>query len=144
MPSDPNRLRQALRHIDQIKAADYPAIVGRDDSYRIAERPWQDMPEASKLAILQDAVDWSGITNRDQAHILLSEIDPGKIGDSHRNRLIAMAASGMPTPDADEKPLSRVEMKALFAEWTADFAAARGRDELGAKPNERERGGIEF
>jgi hypothetical protein len=32
----------------------------------------------------------------------------------------------------------------FFAEWTADFAAARGRDELGAKPNERERGGIEF
>ena len=144
MPTDPIRLRQAYRHIDNIKAAEYPAIVGRDENYRIAERPWKDMPEASKLAILVDSVDWSGITNRDQAHILLAEVDPGKIGDTQRNKLIAMAASEMPTPEANEKPLTRVEMKALFAEWTADYAAARGRDELGAKSNVLEMGGIEF
>jgi hypothetical protein len=89
--SDQDRLQQVYRQIRQIKAAEYPAIVGRDSQYQIVERPWQDMPEASKLAILQDAVDWSGITNRDQAHILLAEIDPGKITDSQRNRLIDMA-----------------------------------------------------
>jgi hypothetical protein len=44
--------------------------------------------ESSKLAILQDAVNWQGITNRDQAHILLAEIDPGKISDAQRRALI--------------------------------------------------------
>lgn len=95
MASDPQRLDQALKHIRRIKADDYPVIMGNaaeGGDYRIGERPWQDLPEPSKLFILQDAVDWSGISNRDQAHILLSEIDPGKITDAQRNRLIDMAA----------------------------------------------------
>jgi hypothetical protein len=94
--SDPRRVQQVCRHIRVIKAGTYPQIVGspddRDGGYRIVERLWQDVPEASKLAILQDAVDWSGITNRDQAHILLTEIDPGRITDAQRGRLIEMAA----------------------------------------------------
>ena len=78
MPSDQKRLDQVFRHIERIKAGDYPVIVGRSDeqSYRVVERPWKELAEPSKLAILQDAVDWSGITNRHQAMILLSEIDP--------------------------------------------------------------------
>lgn len=91
MPSDQKRLNQVMRHIDRIKEGTYPAVIGRDDQYRITERPWAEMPERSKLAILQDAVDWTGITNRDQSHILLGEIDPGKITDAQRNRLIDMA-----------------------------------------------------
>jgi hypothetical protein len=100
MASDPQRLDQALAHLRRIKAGDYPVIMGSSaegsGGYRIVERPWQDLPEPSKLAILQDAVDWSGITNRDQAHILLSEIDPGQITDAQRNRLIDMAAVNRP------------------------------------------------
>jgi hypothetical protein len=92
MRSDPERVQMALRHIQRIKAGDYPAIVGRDDQYRIVERPFKDLAEPSKLAILQDAVDWTGVTNRDQAHILLGEIAPGRITDAQRNRLIDMAA----------------------------------------------------
>src|SRR5436190_15560326 len=92
MPSDPKRVQQALQHIQRIKAGDYPAIVGRDEQYRIVERPFKELAEPSKLAILQDAVDWSGITNRDQAHILLAQVDPGKITDAQRNRLIDMAS----------------------------------------------------
>jgi hypothetical protein len=91
MPSDEKRLHEVYQHIRRIKTGDYPAIVGRDNQYRIVERPWQDLAEPSKLAILQDAVDWSGITNRDRAHILLAEIDPGRIPDAQRNRLIDMA-----------------------------------------------------
>jgi hypothetical protein len=91
MPSDEKRLTESFAHIMRIKEGTYPAVVGQDKDYRIEERPWQDMPERSKLAILQDAVDWSGVSNRDQAHILLSEIDPGKISDAQRNRLIGMA-----------------------------------------------------
>lgn len=92
MPSDAKRLSQAMQHIARIKVGDYPAIVGRDDQYRIVERPWRDLAEPAKLAVLQDAVDWSGISNRDQSHILLAEIDPGRITDAQRGKLIEMAA----------------------------------------------------
>ena len=87
MPATRQPVDSAMHH-----RGDVPAI-GRDDQYRITERPWAEMLERSKLAILQDAVDWSGITNRDQAHILLREIDPGKITDAQRNRLIDMATA---------------------------------------------------
>ena len=92
MASDQKRLNQVFRHIERIKASDYAVIVGSQAAYRIVERPFQELPEPSKLAILQDAVDWSGVTNRDQATILLSEIDPGKITDAQRSRLIDTAA----------------------------------------------------
>ncbi len=91
MPSDEKRLKEAFQHIMRIKEGTYPAVVGQDKDYRIEERPWADMPERSKLAVLQDAVNWEGVTNRDQAHILLSEIDPGKISDAQRNQLIEAA-----------------------------------------------------
>lgn len=94
MPSDSKRLHEVYTQIEQIKAGEYPAIVGRDDQYRIVDRPWAEIPEPSKLAMLQDAVDWSGITNRDQANILLSEVDPGKPPDAQRNRLIDAAVVG--------------------------------------------------
>ena len=87
------RLTEIFRRIGEIKAATYPAVVGRDGSYDMVERPWIDLGESAKLAILQDAVNWSGISNRDMAHILLAEIDPGKITDMQRNRLIDMATS---------------------------------------------------
>jgi hypothetical protein len=96
MPSDQEHLQRVMKQIRLIKAGDYPAIVGRDDQYRIVERPWQELADSSKLAILQDAVNWSGVTNRDRAHILLGAIDPGKIADAERNRLIEMA-QGRPT-----------------------------------------------
>ena len=91
MASNEKQLQDAFRHIMRIKEGTYPAVVGRDDQYRIQERAWVDMPERSKLAILQDAVNWEGVSNRDQAHILLSEIDPGKINDTQRNALIQAA-----------------------------------------------------
>jgi hypothetical protein len=91
MPSDQKRLQEAFRHILEIKRGSYPAVIGRDAQYRIEERPWIDMPERSKLAILTEAVDWSGVTNRDRAHILLSEVDPGKLSDVLRNKLIETA-----------------------------------------------------
>lgn len=107
MPSEQDRLRLVYRHIERIKGDSYPAVVGRDNDYQVAERPWSDLPECSKLAILQDAVDWSGISNRDQAHILLSEIDPGKISDPQRNQLIDMAARGESQQD---------RVRAIFSE----------------------------
>src|SRR5437660_11415246 len=123
MPSDQKRLREVYQHIREIKAGDYPAIVGRDDQYRIVERPWSEVAEPSKLAILQDSVDWSGITNRDQAHILLGEVDPGKISDPQRNRLIEAATR----EEISDRLPSPPEVKTLHAERRADEHAARGR-----------------
>ncbi len=87
MASDEKSLKDAFQHILRIKEGTYPQVVGP----RIEERPWAEVPERSKLAILQDAVNWEGVSNRDQAHILLSEIDPGQITDSQRNQLIEAA-----------------------------------------------------
>lgn len=127
MPSDPGRLRQVQSRIGQIKATEYPVVVGGDKGYKIVERQWKDMPEPSKLAILQD-IDWSGVTNCDRGHILLGEIDSGKISDAQRNTLIDMATSGEPVIYDGVKLPSPEEAKALFAEWTADYAAAKERD----------------
>lgn len=111
MPSDQKRLHEVYEHIRRIKSGDYAAIVGRDNQYRIVERPWQDLAEPSKLAILQDAVDWSGITNRDRAHILLAEIDPGRIPDTQRNRLIDMAQTKLSLRDIREGTPMRSEAR---------------------------------
>jgi hypothetical protein len=92
MTSDSKRVNEVMQHIRRIKAGNYPAVVGRDGQYRIVERPFADLGEPAKLAILQDAVDWSGVSNRDRGSILLSVIDPGKITDAQRRQLIDMAA----------------------------------------------------
>jgi len=97
MASDLKRLDEVYRHIRLIRSGEYPVIQGNaagpGGGYRIVDRPFQDLPEPNKLSILQDAVDWSGITNRDQAHILLAEIDPGLITDAQRRRLIEAAVA---------------------------------------------------
>jgi len=94
MSSDPKRLDQVFRHLQLIQAGDYPAVTGNaDGGYRIIERPWQELAEPSKLAILSDAIDWQGISNRDKAHILLAHIDPGHITDDQRRRLIDQATA---------------------------------------------------
>jgi len=107
MPSNQKRLDETCEHIRRIKSGNYPAIIGRDNLYRIVERPWQELTDVSKLAILRDAVDWSGITNRDQAHILLAEIDPGKIPDDQRHRLIDMAQAKHTLRDILESSFGR-------------------------------------
>jgi hypothetical protein len=111
MPSDQKRLHEVYEHIRRIKSGDYAAIVGRDNQYRIVERPWRDLAEPSKLAILQDAVNWSGITNRDRAHILLAEINPGRIPDAQRPRLIDMAQPKPSLRDILEKTRMRSEAR---------------------------------
>lgn len=90
LTSDPKRLNEVMAQIERLKQGTRPAVVGRDGEYRIEDRPWKDVAEPSKLAVLQD-LDWSGITNRDKGHILLSVIDPGKITDAQRRNLIDLA-----------------------------------------------------
>lgn len=93
MSSNPQRIDEVFRHLGRIKAGDYPVVMGNalGGGYRIVERPWQDLAEPSKLAILSEAIDWQGISNRDKAHILLAQVDPGKITTEQRRQLIDQA-----------------------------------------------------
>lgn len=125
MPSDVKRIDQVYRDIQRIRTDYYSRVVrshdGREGPYLIIDRPWQDVPEASKLAILLDAVDWRGITNRDRAHILLAEIDPGKISDGQRNRLIDMAVGKEPRELTGEQAFDRM----LAERWQAGSFAIK-------------------
>ncbi len=124
MPSDKDRLRQVFDHIDRLKAAKHPAIVGSDKGYQIVERPWAEVPERSKLAMLQD-LDWSNVTVRDRAHILLGQVDPGKISDVQRNRLIDEATRGTPAIEDDDRPMTPGEWKAWRDDVMAEDRAVR-------------------
>lgn len=85
------------------------------------ERPWQALPEGRKLAILREAVDWSGISNGDLATILLSEIDFARVTGAERKRVTDL-----------------MEARGVFAEMHRE-AAARG----GGMPQRGEDRGIE-
>jgi hypothetical protein len=113
MASDPKRVQQVMQHIRLITAGDYPQVQSDDPNgpFRIVERPWKEIPEPSKLAILQDAVDWTSISNRDRAHILLGQIDPGQISDAQRRQLIDMAAVKEP-PQEDQAAAIRGTLRA--------------------------------
>lgn len=91
MASDPKRLSEVFQHIQRIKSDDYLVRVGDQTSDRFVECLWHDLPERSKLALLLDVVDWTGISNRDQAAIVFLEIYPGKITDAQRSLLIETA-----------------------------------------------------
>jgi hypothetical protein len=127
MASDSKRIDQVYRDIERIRNDFYSRVVrpqdGREGPYIIIDRPWREVPEGSKLAILLDAVDWSGVTNRDRAHILLAEIDPGKISDAQRNRLIDMAAAKEPGEPAGRQAFERM----LEERWQACRFAVEGK-----------------
>ena len=62
-----------------------------------------DRPRSPVVAMRGSAghsVDWSAISNRDRAMMLLAQIDPGRITDSQRNSLIEMAVRDAP----DDRP----------------------------------------
>ncbi len=95
MESDPERLAEVRQQIRALKLAEHPVmrLVYPEGpvEHKIAWRSWADVAEASKLALLQDAVDWSGVSNRDMAHMLLGELDVGKLSAGQRDLLIRLA-----------------------------------------------------
>lgn len=104
--SDPKRLAQARFEIDLLKRSDHsvanPVVgVGKLRLYRLDTRKWADVPEPAKLEMLKDMVNWEGITNRDQAHLLLGELNVGKLTRSQRDGLIQQAE---PEPGAEKQP----------------------------------------
>lgn len=94
--SDPDRLAEVRRQIRDMKEKDHSVIRFADPDVPIVHefkwRKWAEIPEGSKLAMLQDLCCWKGITNRDMATILLIELDVGKLSTGQRDMLIRLAA----------------------------------------------------
>lgn len=93
--SDRKQLNKALAQIRALKAAEHPVVrlvhPEWPSPHMVAWRRWADVPEAGKLSMLQDLIDWQGVTNRDMAHILLGELDVGKLSSGQRDLLIRLA-----------------------------------------------------
>ena len=70
-----DRLAEVRRQIRALKAAEHPVVrlvhPEGPHEHKVAYRAWEDVPEGGKLSMLQDLVDWSGISNKSMATILL-------------------------------------------------------------------------
>jgi hypothetical protein len=111
--SDPKKYLLAMLDVQRLKGAQHSYMrtvfeLGPFGVTRLDTRPWSEVPESSKLAMLKDLVNWEGVTNRDMAMILLRELDVGKLSQDERGALISMAepeplkARGRP-PKAKER-----------------------------------------
>lgn len=76
--------------------------------HKVAYRPWADVPEPAKLSMLHDLVDWSGISNKTMATILLGELDVGKLTTGQRDLLVRLAE---PVPAPGQGKVSLDELK---------------------------------
>lgn len=110
--SDLERLAEVRKQIRALKEAEHPVVrqVSPDGpvEHKVAWQRWSQIPEPGKLSMLQDLVDWSGITNRDMAHMLLGELDVGKLSTGQRDMLIRLAE-----PEPAREKVSLEEMKHL-------------------------------
>lgn len=79
-PGDSPRER-AERAIAELKEAEISTWLERPgfeagswfEPYRTFT--WQELPELNKLAILQKAIDWSGVTDTDKGALIMKELD---------------------------------------------------------------------
>ena len=93
---------RAVLQIEGIKQKEHPVVRPSEDNGRVFEmksRPWGEVPEPAKLEYLSDMVDWTGVSDRDRAHILLKEVDVGKLSGGQRDRLIREAAREEPAKE---------------------------------------------
>ncbi len=100
--SDPERLAEVRQQIRALKLAEHPVVrlvspVGPIE-HKVAWRRWADVPESAKASMLIDLIDWSGISNRDMGHIMLHELDVGKLTAGQRDFLIRLAEP-VPVPE---------------------------------------------
>src|SRR5690242_9437268 len=102
MPSDPKRIEQVHRAIHRLRS-DYYCGFARplhrvDRPYLGIDRPWNELPPAAQLVLLQQ-IDWSGVAGQDQVRILLAEIkDPARLSDGQRRHLHDLAKATEPPP----------------------------------------------
>ena len=108
----PDRLAQVRQQIRALKLAEHPVVrlvyPEGPHEHKVAYRPWADVPEPAKLSMLQDLIDWSGISNKVMATILLGELDVGKLTTGQRDLLIRLAE---PVPAPGQGKVSLDELK---------------------------------
>ena len=118
MPDEiqPRRLGEVRRQIRALKIAEHPIVrlVHPDGprEHKLAYRAWADVAEPAKLSMLLDLVDWSGISNKAMAAILLNELDVGKLTSGQRDTLIRLAE---PEPAARQGKMSLDDLKQMAA-----------------------------
>src|SRR5271166_6283672 len=109
---NPDRLAEVRRQIRALKVAEHPVVrlvyPEGPHEHKVAYRAWADVPEAGKLSMLQDLVDWSGMSNKAMATILLGELDVGKLTSGQRDMLIRLAE---PEPVASSGKVSLDDLK---------------------------------
>jgi hypothetical protein len=109
---DPERVREVRQQIRALKAAKHPVVrlvhPEGPHEHKVAFRAWAEVPESGKLSMLQDLVDWSGISNKSMASILLGELDVGKLSAGQRDLLIRLAE---PAPSLQQGKVSLEELK---------------------------------
>lgn len=114
MPTEAHseRLAEVRQQIRALKLAEHPVVrlVYPDvpHEHKLTYRAWSDVPEPAKLSMLQDLVDWSGVSNKAMASILLSELDVGKLTSGQRDMLIRLAE---PVPSLGQGKVSLNELK---------------------------------
>ena len=108
----PDRLAEVRGQIRALKATEHPIVrlvyPEGPHEHKVASRPWADVPESAKFFILQDLIDWSGISNKSMATILLGELDVGKLTSGQRDLLIRLAE---PEPAIRNGKMSLEELK---------------------------------
>lgn len=129
---NPERLAEVRQQIRALKTAEHPVVrlvfPEGPHEHKLAYRPWADVPEPAKLSMLQDLVDWRGISNREMAHLLLGELDVGKLSAGQRDLLIRLAE---PEPAMRNRKMSVDELRR--------FANGRQNDRPMAKDRGHER-----
>jgi hypothetical protein len=98
-----------LEEISRLKRAKHSfarLVSGTEKAglYEVETRRWDQVAEPSKLEMLKDLVNWEGVSNRDMAHILLRELDVGRLSTEQRGLLIHTAD---PSPCQPERPYVR-------------------------------------
>ena len=118
MPDEiqPRRLGEVRRQIRALQLAEHPVVrlvhPEGPHEHKLAYRAWAEVPEPGKLSMLLDLVDWSGISNKAMAAILLNELDVGKLTSGQRDMLIRLAE---PEPAARQGKMTLDELKQMAA-----------------------------
>jgi hypothetical protein len=123
--SDPKAYLCAMLDVQRLKSSRHTHArtvfdLGPFSMVRMDTRPWSEVPEQAKLAMLKDLVNWEGVSPRDMAMIMLRELDVGKLTPAQRGELISMA---------EPEPLKRGRpAKAAEGQQTNGQAPPRRRD----------------
>jgi hypothetical protein len=94
--SEPAALQRAFRDIAALQAASLGSWRPHPEGYGFIEVPgragdWQHLTAGTKLELLKHWIDWSSISRRDRAALLLAQVDAREVQPPVLSRLTADA-----------------------------------------------------